>query len=53
MFKGSFGLGLDIGAAVASAMADVMETPPEPSLYPGRPNQAVGEGPSAEAMALH
>lgn len=53
MFKNSFGLGLDIGAAVASVMADVMETTPESSLYPGRPNQAVGEGPLAEALALH
>lgn len=38
MFKGSFGLGLSIRAAVASAMANVIEAVPELSLYSGRPN---------------
>lgn len=37
-FEGSFGLGLGIGAAVASAMADIIEATPEPSLCPRRPN---------------
>lgn len=38
VLKGSFGLDVGVGAAVTSAMADMIEATPEPSLYPRRPN---------------
>lgn len=38
VFKGSLGLGLALGAAVASAMADMTEATPERSLHSGGAN---------------